>query len=91
MILKINTRGISIDVSDSEVFIEKFGTPLATVPEHTIRIFKVIGGLIYIETHESEEFTIHPSVVTSLNGDATVNTLTVPELWHKINLALYEI
>lgn len=93
MIIKVNDKGINIDVSMSEELINKFGTAHATIPINFISNFKIkpqtesFPEVVELVDALESEYTIHFSMVTSINGISGFNSNL--EVFNKINKSLF--
>lgn len=92
MIIKVNQNGISIDVSMSTELTDRFKTTHGTIPRHNIDKFKIfkhpnIGDVVEVVDLHNDEFYIHHSLITSINGDAGFNSAL--EVFNKINFELF--
>ena len=92
MIIKVNNKGISIDVSSSAELTKEFGTPYGTLNVNNIATLEINtlpnkGEIVEITDISGEQYTIHYSLVESVNG--TTGFTTNLELYNIINLALF--
>jgi hypothetical protein len=93
MKLKINTKGISINVVDISTMTEIFGSAYATLPFHMINSIKIkeisdIGETVVITTINGDEYSAPHGYISEVNGEAI--TIANPlELFNIINLHLY--
>ena len=92
MIIKVNNNGIKIDVSASDVLTEKFGTPHAVISRGYIAKLKIdthpnTGEVVELIDKDGDEYTMHYSLIVSINGDSTHSSNK--DVFDKISLELF--
>lgn len=92
MIIKVNTLGLSIDVSASAALTEQFGTTKATLANGFIAKIRIaeaneVTEHIQIVDKHGDEYDSHFSVITSINGVSGFTSNT--EAFNAINDALF--
>lgn len=73
MIIKVNEKGVFIDVSMSASLTNQFGTSMATIPSSfiaklTIHHPNLVDEMVKITDKFSDEYQTHYSIITSING-----------------------
>lgn len=95
MIINVSNKGIEIDVSSSPELTKKFRTTHAVIPVGFISNFKIKlaegdnSEVVYLEDLVEEAYSIHFSLVTSVNGVAGFTSNL--EVFNAIKTALFNL